>query len=80
MKGLGDGRDSRTCVILEINKLLMIIIFPYGVSYLPFQINISFCISFIFPSIFWSVNMEFLSMIILGQIFIFMHRSIIFMH
>ena len=50
-----DGRDNRTWVILEINKLLIITIFPNGVRNLPFQVCIGFCISFTFNSIFVSV-------------------------
>ena len=42
---LGDGRDSRTCVILDINKLFTITIFPYGVKFLAFHRQINFCIS-----------------------------------
>ena len=57
----GDGRDDRTCVILEINKLLIIVILPYGVKFLPFQMKINFCISAIFSSTFMSVILSKLS-------------------
>ena len=49
------GRDNRMCVISEINRLLVIAIFPRGVMFLPFHTVVSLSISFILHSIFWSV-------------------------
>ena len=49
---LGDGRDNRTCMIFDINKLLNIVIFLYGVKTLAFHIATNFRISVIFKFIF----------------------------
>ena len=34
----GDGRDNRMCVIFYIRRLLIIIIFPYGVKFLIYVV------------------------------------------
>ena len=45
---VGEGRENRTCVILDICTLLTIVIFLYGVKNLAFHMDISFCISVFF--------------------------------
>ena len=59
----GDGRDNRTWIILEINKLLTIVIFPNGVRNLAFHIAMSFWISIFFKLIFRSVMSSNLSIL-----------------
>ena len=54
VSSFGVGRDNRICVNLKINKLLMIVIFPSGVIFLPFHNVINLMISFILHYIFWS--------------------------
>ena len=60
---LGVGRDNRTCVNVDIIRLLTITTFPKGVKNLVFHMVISFNISLIIFSILMS---EFLSILLMS--------------